>query len=566
MAWQIKAAISREILNTVRKSVGPSPNISINQITPLLELKNHQNQPQLHFTPPPSTLLLPQENSIQPSNFSNDIVKSVTSTAQKLIFTLDFPKFAQNVLCMKEKKPKFEPPRLKIVTEFSSPNIAKPFHVGHLRSTIIGNFISNLFEYFDDRVTRLNYLGDWGTQFGYIKVGLDLLAPSNEQMLNDPIQTLYNAYVYAHKLAETDETVADAARKVFYQLEHGTGPNLESWKDYRKYTVHTLEDIYHRLGVTFDEYHWESMYQRKEIEGVLKLLHEKSLLKIEDDGRIVVLANDRRIPVVKSDGTTLYLTRDIAAIKDRFERWKFNRIYYVVDNGQADHFKAINSIGDKIGAPWAGRVSHVKFGRIKGMSTRKGNVVFLKDILDEARDIMKEKQMQSKTTKVDIHGTSHETSDILGISAVIINDLKQRRQRDYEFDWDKALQVSGDTGIKLQYTHCRLCSIEKAAENIAPPEIIDIKYLQEPEAVNLIYEIAKFDEVLLKSRESLESCILVNYLFGLSNAISRAIKCLNVKNEKCIGKQSHRLLLFSKARQTLHDGMKILGLKPLNEM
>lgn len=351
----------------------------------------------MHFAPPP--FLLPQQSSpesLLSSDFTHDFVKSIETSPSKLIFHLDFPKFVESILCNKNTI-KFEPPKLRIVTEFSSPNIAKPFHVGHLRSTIIGNFISNLFDYFEDDVTRINYLGDWGTQFGYIKVGLDLLAPSDEEMVRDPIKTLYNAYVYAHKLAQTDETIADKARSVFYQLEHGTGASLESWNTYRKYTVHTLEDVYRRLGVTFDEYHWESMYQKKEIQAILSLLEKKNILEVEDDGRIVVLANDRRIPVVKSDGTTLYLTRDIAAIKDRFERFKFDQIYYIVDNGQTDHFKAICSVGEKIQAPWTGRVHHIKFGRIRGMSTRKGNAVFLKDILDEARDVMKEKQIQSKS-------------------------------------------------------------------------------------------------------------------------------------------------------------------------
>lgn len=144
--------------------------------------------------------------------------------------------------------------------------------------------------------------------------------------------------------------------------------------------------------------------------------------------------------------------------------------------------------------------------------------------------------------------------------------MKQRRQRDYDFNWDKALQVTGDTGIKLQYTHCRLCSIAMVAASVEKPAQININYLKEPEAINLLIDIAKFDEILLKSRETLESCILVNYLFGLSNTISRAIKALNIKNEKCIETQSHRLLLFSRARETLHDGMKILGLKPLTQM
>lgn len=386
-----------QIFNKFKETAKSTINISVNQITPLFEFKSSKNHPELHFTPPP--FLLSQQTSPEnliPLNFSNDFVKSIETSSHKLIFNLDFSKFAESVL-LAENKIKFEPPKLRIVTEFSSPNIAKPFHVGHLRSTIIGNFVSNLFEYFEDDVTRINYLGDWGTQFGYIKVGLDLMAPTDEEMVRDPIKTLYNAYVYAHKLAQTDESIADRARNVFYQLEHGTGASLESWNVYRKYTVHTLEDVYRRLGVKFDEYHWESMYQKKEIQAILSILESKNILEMESDGRFVVLANNRRIPVVKSDGTTLYLTRDIAAIKDRFERFKFDQIYYIVDNGQTDHFKAICSVGEQIHAPWTGRVQHIKFGRIRGMSTRKGNVVFLKDILDEARDVMKEKQMQSKS-------------------------------------------------------------------------------------------------------------------------------------------------------------------------
>jgi arginyl-tRNA synthetase len=285
----------------------------------------------------------------------------------------------------------------KIVIEFSSPNICKPFHAGHLRSTIIGNFISNLYAYLSNDVIRLNYLGDWGTQFGLLKVGLELDNVLDSEIKAHPIQTLYNAYVQANKKKETEPSIGDRARSIFVKLENGDEDTLKNWEKWRDYTLIELTQIYGRLGIKFDHYHWESMYSRKSINKVINELEAKNLIIKQTDGKKVIKIKDnRKVPIMKSDETTLYLTRDLAALIDRHEKYGFDRIIYVVDNGQNDHFTSLFDIAQQLNPEiFHSRLTHVKFGRVKGMSTRKGNVVFLKDILDEAKHIMKQKQLYS---------------------------------------------------------------------------------------------------------------------------------------------------------------------------
>jgi arginyl-tRNA synthetase len=285
--------------------------------------------------------------------------------------------------------------RKNILVEFSSPNIAKPFHVGHLRSTIIGNFLSNLYTHLNQNVTRLNYLGDWGTQFGLLNVGIGLANLSDEDIKANPIRTLYDAYVLANQKGENDPDIREQAKRVFSQLEQGEYAAMDKWKMYKKYTIDELNRVYNRLGVTFDQYFWESDYGRNEIQTVLDLLTDKKILQDSDDGRKVVQVGDRVVPIVKSDGTTLYLTRDVAAFIDRYDRYKFDKMIYVVDHSQKNHFQALFSVAHQLGLPYAENGVHVRFGRIKGMSTRKGTAVFLQDILNEAKDIMREKQLIS---------------------------------------------------------------------------------------------------------------------------------------------------------------------------
>ncbi|ENN75635.1 hypothetical protein YQE_07813, partial [Dendroctonus ponderosae] len=573
MSTKLKLYVGRKIIDALDKATKFSPT----QLQNLIHVGNPVEKSKVELNLPMNIL----ETHLGITNVNHilkiqpdDIIRSVNLVRdranRKISFEIDRTIFMKDVM-----ENSFLPdlnfkPR-NMVIEFSSPNVAKPFHYGHLRSTIIGNFLSNLNTFIKNKVTRLNYLGDWGTQFGLIKIGVDHLNYDTETLKNDPIKLLYQSYVHANKLAESDPNIAEQAKALFARLEQGSPEDLEAWRQILDFTKDELAKTYSRLGITFDEYNYESMYSAKEISSVIEALRTKNILKKQKDGKEVAeIGNDRTVSVMKSDGTTLYLTRDIAAAIDRFEKFKFDKMYYVVENGQSDHFNALKSIVSKMDKPWADRIFHVKFGRIRGMSTRKGTAVFLNDILDECKELVVKKQIESPTTKVPI--TDEKTSDILGISCVIINDLKQRRQKDYDFDWETILQASptgrqsvkGDTGIKLQYTHCRLTSLEENAGAI-PATVCNSEILKEEEVTILLKQMAKFQDVLHIANEQLEASVLCYISNRCSNHISKALKRLQVKGMDP-EVASQRLLLFNTAREVLKNGMTILGLTPLKKM
>ncbi|XP_054737953.1 probable arginine--tRNA ligase, mitochondrial [Anastrepha obliqua] len=571
----MSARIRRAICEKISQATQLSHNF-YHELEVPIKRQTNSALPILHWTPFPDNVAKELLQLIPRLEFDKSIIEKVKllpATGRipaRLEFQLQTQSFAESLLQQNaDLAPQLD---AHMVFDFSSPNIAKPFHVGHLRSTIIGNTLANLHQHLGYRVTRINYLGDWGTQFGMLHVGVQMLGITDEQMRAKPIETLYRAYVAANTAAKTDASVVEKARECFTQLEAGTDAEMaRQWQHYRNYTVAELEQVYARLGVCYDQYDWESQYSQRQIGDVLDNLQQRGLLLDESDGRKVVNVDGRRVPVVKSDGSSLYLTRDIAAVLDRFRRYNFERMYYVVENGQADHFNALFKTTAALTADIPlERMVHVKFGRIHGMSTRSGKVVFLRDVLDEARNVMLEKQLSTTTTKVELSSTSNDyktVADVLGVSAVIINDLKQRRQRDYDFDWQKALQVNGDTGIKLQYTHCRLHSLLTNMVHIdVSNSKVDVAQLAESEAQDLLHEIARFEQMVWLSKQQLEACVLVNHLFALCNSTSRALKCLNVKNEACLARQQNRLLLFTAAKRNLNTGMRILGLRPLDQM
>lgn len=385
-----------QIIESLQKT-----NISPMEFTPLLRISHTTTDNCIEMTIPLSDL----EKRLGIANTSriltihrDDIIENIKSVSdranRKICFKINKSMFIKDVLencdsCDTNVSPK------TVVVEFSSPNIAKPFHVGHIRSTIIGNFISNLQEYMKNKVVRLNYLGDWGTQFGYTKLGVNKLNYSEQAIKENPIKLLYESYVHANKLAEGDKNIHNMAMEEFLKLEQGSVEDLEKWKAYTNYALENLKPMYKRLGVIFDEYHLESMYSKQNIQNLLDKMISLRVLEKQSDGRMSVNINDRNVPLVKSDGSSLYLTRDIAAAIDRYEKYKFDQMLYIVENGQNDHFNALKKILDRMDIPWSNRIRHIKFGRIKGMSSRKGNVVFLKDLLDETKELMYERRVQS---------------------------------------------------------------------------------------------------------------------------------------------------------------------------
>ncbi|KAL0099036.1 hypothetical protein PUN28_020229 [Cardiocondyla obscurior] len=556
-------------MKKIAESLQNTNDASISRIAPYLHLKTYKTKKIYSFLLPLKTLQYSIQNKVQ--NILNDnpsgIFDSINIQNNAISFNISRDECVKDILeqnVLNVLPPTFANNKKNIIVEFSSPNIAKPFHLGHLRSTMIGNYVANINSFVKNNVKRINYLGDWGTQYGLVQLGIDMANIGENEMRKNPIKVLYTAYVTANKLAETDPLILDRARKIFNDLENGAGVTHEQWKAFKQYTVEELTQIYSRIGVTFDEYHWESMYNANNIKDIITLMEKMQLLvKDEQNRKVINLDNKTSIPIIKSDGSTLYILRDIAAAIDRFEKNNFDCMYYIVDNAQTTHFSKLIEILKQMQMPWADRLKHIKFGRLHGMRTRKGNMVFLEDILDTARDIMKQKQFESQTTKVRLD-SSDQSSDILGVSAMIVNDLKRKRQRDYTFDWNAAFDLKGDTGIKLQYTHCRLINLERNCGAVLISEC-EPKLLQEEIVDDLVVLITEFEEIVQKSYEELEPCILTTYLFNLCNVVNKAFNSLKVKNEvPDIANQ--RLLLFHVAKNILARGMKLLGLIPLEKM
>ncbi|KAM9553419.1 putative arginine--tRNA ligase, mitochondrial isoform 1-T1 [Salvelinus alpinus] len=451
------------------------------------------------------------------------------------------------------------------VVEFSSPNIAKKFHAGHLRSTIIGNFIANLKESFGNHVIRVNYLGDWGMQFGLLGAGFQLFG-CQEKLKNNPLQHLFDVYVQVNKEAENNEVIGQAAREFFRQLEQQEPQALLLWKQFREITVEEYQQVYKRLGVHFDVYSGESFHQQQAQE-VVQQLQRRGLLKTTEKGTGVVdlsSAGDMSSysTVLRSDGTSLYITRDLAAAIDRKERYNFDEMIYVTDKSQGIHFQQLFQILLAMGHSWAERCQHVPFGLVQGMKTRLGEVVFLEDVLDEARARMLRNMSQSKTTKEMVY--PEDTAEKVGISALIVQDFKGPLGSDYKFDWDRILQAQGDTGVFLQYTHARLRSLIHRYGD-GEEGAFDPSLLLDQRSISILQHLLRYDEVLYQSVQDLQPKHLVNFLMTLSHLAASAHRELPVKGSPQAVAQA-RLRLFGGVCTVLANGMKILGITPVEKM
>ncbi|KFV02063.1 hypothetical protein N339_11707, partial [Pterocles gutturalis] len=461
-------------------------------------------------------------------------------------------------------------PRQKTVIEFSSPNIAKKFHIGHLRSTIIGNFIANLKAALGHEVTRINYLGDWGMQFGLLGVGFQRFG-NKEKLKSSPLQHLFEVYVQINKAAE-DENTKNLVKDFFRKLEEHDEETLSLWKQFRDFTIEEYVRIYKRLGVHFDEYSGESFYQEKSQE-VLKMLEDKGLLQKTIEGTGIVDLSEKKdlslfSTVMRSDGTSLYITRqvspsvDLAAAIDRMNKHSWDTMIYVTDKSQSNHFQHLFQMLKLMGYDWAERCQHVSFGRVQGMKTRRGEVIFLEDVLNEVRSRMLQNMASAKTTR-EIEDPM-ETAEKVGLAALIIQDFRGLLSSDYQFSWDRALQSRGDTGVFLQYTHARLHSLEQKHGNEQLTDV-NVACLQEPDAISVLQHLLRYDEVLYRSSQDLQPKHIVSYLLTLSHLAAVAHKTLPVKGSTPELAQA-RLCLFQAARLVLANGMKLLGITPVTQM
>ncbi|XP_051012127.1 probable arginine--tRNA ligase, mitochondrial [Acomys russatus] len=456
-------------------------------------------------------------------------------------------------------------PQKRIVVEFSSPNIAKKFHVGHLRSTIIGNFIANLKEALGHRVTRINYIGDWGMQFGLLGTGFQLFG-YEEKLQSNALQHLFDVYVQVNKAAADDTNITKLAQEFFHRLELGDTQALSLWQRFRDLSIEEYTQIYKRLGVYFDEYSGESFYHEKS-QDVLKLLDSKGLLQKTIKGNVVVDLSatgdlSSLCTVMRSDGTSLYATRDLAAAIDRMDKYNFDSMIYVVDKGQQRHFQQVFQTLKTMGYEWAERCLHVPFGIVKGMKTRRGDVTFLEDVLNEVQSRMLQNMASIKTTKK--VENPQETAERVGLAALIIQDFRGSLLSDYQFSWDRVFQSRGDTGVFLQYTHARLCSLEETF-GCGYLNDLNIACLQEPQSVSILQHLLRFDEVLYKSSQDLQPKHIVSYLLTLSHLAAVAHRTLQVKGTPT-DVAGARLHLFKAVRSVLANGMKLLGITPVCRM
>ena len=399
-----------------------------------------------------------------------------------------------------------------LVIEYSSPNVAKPFGMGHLRSTVIGQALNNISKKCGYNVTSINYLGDYGTQFG--KLIYAYKAWGNENALKEsPLDELKRVYVKFHEESEKDPSLDDEGRKWFKKLEENDEEALSYWKYFRDISIKEFEKTYDLLKINkFDSYEGEAFYKDK-MQPVIDELENKNLLKISEGATIVELDGITPALIKRSDGASLYITRDIAALFDRKNRYNFDEILYVVGNEQSLHFEQIKQIITKMGYDFADSVKHIGFGMLllngKKMSTRHGKSVILKDVLDESKK-KKKKYILEKNPNID---NINEVSEKIGVGAVIFNDLKNYRINDIEFNIEDTLRFEGNTGPYLQYTYARINSLLSNKQNIEVSydniEIDENKW-------NLIWSLSKYEENIIAAKQNNDPSIIAKYLLDLA--------------------------------------------------
>lgn len=445
-----------------------------------------------------------------------------------------------------------------IVVDYSSPNIAKHLAVHHLRSALIGSAIYHIYKTLGYNCVGINHLGDWGTQFGqliaaYKKWGNESARESYT------VTDLNNLYVRFHQEAEKNPVLEDEAREWFKRLEADDPEAKGLWQHFKDISLKEFQKIYTMLGIHFDAFIGESFYNTM-VEDTIRRFKEKGLATISKDALIVDLEPYNMPPCLlrKKDDATLYATRDIAAAEYRMKKYQFDKMIYVVGSEQKLHFKQVFKVLELMGYEWTNRCTHVDFGLMKfkdgKMSTRKGKVILLEDLLTEAVERVK-KIIEEKNPSL-------ENKDIIakevGIGAVIFVDLSVRRNKDVLFDWEAVLNFEGETGPYVQYTHARLCSILR---RYGMPVTADVDYelLKEDETFALIKNLSQFPSVILKAAVFYEPSLISSYLVDVCGSLNRFYNIHRVlsDNEELT---RARILLVDSTRQVIKNGLHILGM------
>lgn len=451
-----------------------------------------------------------------------------------------------------------------VCVEYSSPNIAKPFHVGHLFTTAIGNALYKMFNKAGYTTVGINHLGDWGTQFGKLISAYHRWI-DEDALKEDPIKELLRIYVKFHEEAEKDSSLEDEGRAYFKALEKGDVEATKLWQRFRDLSLKEFERVYNTLGVSFDSYAGESFYNDK-MDVVIKELLDKGLL-VESNGAKVVMLDEYNMPpciVLKGDGATIYATRDLAAAMYRKKTYDFYKSIYVVGTPQALHFKQVFKVLDLAGNEWAKDCVHVGFGLVKfadrKLSTRKGEVVLLDDLIRESiektSEIINEKNPNLENKE--------EVAKKIGVGAVVFTYLKNSREKDIVFDWKEILSFDGETGPYVQYSYARANSILNRALNIS--DDIDYSKLNSKEEFELVKTLENFNNQILLALDKLEPSIVTRYSIDVAKAFNKFYNAHSVLNLEDEVLKATRIKLVQATCIVIKNSLELLGIEVVEKM
>ena len=468
-----------------------------------------------------------------------------------------------NIVAMKDEFGKSDENTGKtICIDYSAPNIAKPFHIGHLRSTVIGHSIRRLHEFRGYKCVGINHLGDWGTQFGKLIVAYKNWS-SRELIEEKGTEELVRIYVKFHAEAEKDPSLNDQARKWFSKLEKKDEEAVELWKWFKDISLLDIEKTYKMLDISFDSYAGESFYNDK-MEPVIEELKHKNLLA-NSDGAMIVNLEEYNMPpclILKSDGSSLYATRDIAAAMYRKKTYDFDKCIYVTATAQDLHFKQWFKVVELMGYEWAKDLKHVGFGMVSlggaKLATREGNIIYLDDLFSEASkrvlDIINEKNP-------DMEDKEQKALDI-GIGAIVFSDLSNNRIKDIDFSWEDALNFDGSTGPYVQYTYARACSVLRKSglfEDDINMDNIEPGHMTNDEEFALLKTLSLFNEKIDQALKDLEPSCISRYLIDVCMAFNKFYNSHTILNAE--DNKKFRILLTAAVKYVLGNGLYIIGLK-----
>ncbi|MDG4509262.1 arginine--tRNA ligase [Streptococcus suis] len=449
-----------------------------------------------------------------------------------------------------------------VTIDMSSPNIAKPFSVGHLRSTVIGDALANIHEKLGYNPIRINHLGDWGKQFGMLIVAYKLWG-DKAAVEADPISELLKLYVRINAEAEEKPELDEEARQWFKKLEDGDQEALELWQWFRDESLVEFNRIYDKLDVTFDSYNGEAFYNDKMDEGI-QILEEKGLLQESKGAKIVDLESYNLPPalIMKTDGATLYITRDMATAMYRKRTYDFVKSIYVVGQEQINHFKQLKAVLKEMGFDWSDDMTHITFGLVtkdkKKLSTRKGNIILLEPTLDEAisRALT---QIEAKNPDLE---NKEEVAHAVGVGAVKFYDLKTDRDNGYDFDLEAMVSFEGETGPYVQYAYARIQSILRKA-NFVPSVENDYK-LADAESWDIIKHIQNFSNVVERAGDKFDPSLIAKYAINLAQAFNKYYAHTRILDES--PERDSRLALAYATGLVLKEALRLLGVKAPEKM